>query len=128
MKFGMNLLLWTGELHDGMIPVLEMLKHQGYDGVELPIFNTGLDYKKWGKRLDDLGLCRTAVTVRTADDNPISSDAGVRRKGIEGTCKPLDCCAAVGATARVGAEPTPAAVAPRSPWSAVPPRATTPLP
>lgn len=102
MKFGMNLLLWTGELHDGMIPVLEMLKHQGYDGVELPIFNTGLDYKKWGKRLDDLGLCRTAVTVRTADDNPISSDAGVRRKGIEGTCKTLDCCAAVGATHLVG--------------------------
>jgi D-psicose/D-tagatose/L-ribulose 3-epimerase len=102
MKFGMNLLLWTGELHDGMIPVLQMLKHQGYDGVELPIFNTGLDYKKWGQRLDDLGLARTAVTVRTADDNPISSEAGVRRKGIEGNCKVLDCCAAVGATHLVG--------------------------
>lgn len=102
MKFGMNLLLWTGELNDGMIPVLEMLKHQGYDGVELPIFNTGLDYKKWGKTLDDLGLERTAVTVRTADDNPISPDAGVRQKGIEGNCKVLDCCAAVGATHLVG--------------------------
>ena len=27
MKFGMNLLLWTGELNDGMIPVLAMLKN-----------------------------------------------------------------------------------------------------
>ena len=40
MKFGMNLLLWTGEMHDGLIPVLEMLKNLGYDGVEVPIFNT----------------------------------------------------------------------------------------
>ena len=44
MKFGMNLLLWTGELHDGMMPVLEMIKRLGFDGVELPIFNTNLDY------------------------------------------------------------------------------------
>jgi D-psicose/D-tagatose/L-ribulose 3-epimerase len=102
MKFGMNLLLWTGELNDGMAPVLQMLAHQGYDGVEVPIFNTGLDYKKWGKLLDDLGLERTAVTVRTADDNPISSDAGIRRKGIEATCKVLDCCAAIGATHLAG--------------------------
>ena len=38
MKFGMNLLLWTGELNDGMLPVLEQLKKIGYDGVEVPIF------------------------------------------------------------------------------------------
>ena len=35
MKFGMNLLLWTGEMNDGMIPVLAMLKNLGFDGVEL---------------------------------------------------------------------------------------------
>jgi D-psicose/D-tagatose/L-ribulose 3-epimerase len=68
----------------------------------LPIFNTGLDYARWGKLLDEIGLDRTAVTVRTSDDNPISSDAAVRRKGIEGTMKVLDCCAAVGATTLVG--------------------------
>ena len=63
MRFGMNLLLWTGELHDGMMPVLEMLKRLGYDGVELPIFNTGLDYSEWGRRLD-----RLAKPQRTAGD------------------------------------------------------------
>lgn len=102
MKYGMNLLLWTGEMHEGMLPVLEMLRKQGYDGVEVPIFNTSLDYQSWGKRLDDLGLERTAVTVRAAEDNPISEDAAVRKKGIEGTCKVLDCCAALGATHLVG--------------------------
>ena len=102
MKYGMNLLLWTGELNDGIIPTLKMLKSLGYDGVEVPIFNPNLDYAKWGKILDDLGLERTAVTIRGVDDNPISSDAKVRKAGIEATMKTLDACAAVGATALVG--------------------------
>lgn len=102
MKFGMNLLLWSGELHDGLIPVLKMLKALGYDGVELPIFNTQLDYARWGRILDELGLARTAVTVRTVDDNPISPDPAVRQRGIEATMRVLDCCAAVGATTLVG--------------------------
>ena len=102
MKFGMNLLLWSGELHDGMIPVLEMLKNLGYDGVEIPLFNTSLDYAAWGRRLDDLGLARTAVTVRGAEDNPISPEAAVRAAGVENTKRVLDCCATVGATTLVG--------------------------
>ena len=35
MKFGMNLLLWTGQLNDDLLPVLENLKKMGYDGVEV---------------------------------------------------------------------------------------------
>ena len=98
MKYGMNLLLWTGEMNDSMLPVVKLLNNLGYDGVELPIFNTALDYKKWGKILDDHGLARTAVTIRTVEDNPISPDANIRKKGIEGTMRCLDCCAAAGCT------------------------------
>jgi len=102
MKFGMNLLLWTGELSDHMLPVLESLKQMGFDGVELPLFNTSLDYAAWGRRLDNLGLGRTAVTVRNAEDNPISPDAAVRAKGVENTKRAIDCCQAVGAETLVG--------------------------
>ncbi|MCE3017344.1 MAG: sugar phosphate isomerase/epimerase family protein [Pirellula sp.] len=102
MKYGMNLLLWSGELNDGMLPILEKLKAMGFDGVEIPIFNLDLDYATWGKRLDDLGLKRTAVTVRTIEDNPISPDAAVRQKGVELNKKTLDCCAAAGAETIVG--------------------------
>ncbi len=102
MKFGMNLLLWTGELNDAMKPVLSSLKGMGYDGVELPLFNVDLDYAAWGKHLDELGLERTAVTVRGEADNPISPDAAVRAAGVAGTKKALDCCAAAGATHLVG--------------------------
>ena len=102
MKYGMNLLLWTGELNEGLLPVLESLKNMGYDGVELPLFNYDLDYSAWAGWLDDLGLERTAVTVRTEEDNPISPDAAVRGKGVDNNKRALDCCAAVGATHLVG--------------------------
>ena len=36
MQFGLNLLLWTDHLHDGLMPILEQLKAIGYDGVEVP--------------------------------------------------------------------------------------------
>ncbi len=102
MKFGMNLLLWSGELSDDLVPTLEALKQMGYDGVELPMFNLELDYAAWGKRLQELGLECTAVTVRTEEDNPISPDAAVRSAGVDATKRTLDCCAAAGATHLVG--------------------------
>ncbi len=102
MKYGMNLLLWSGELNDEILPVLEQLKEMGYDGVEVPIFNTELDYSAWGQRLDDLGLERTAVTVRNEEDNPISPDPDNRARGVAATCQVVDCCAALGATTLVG--------------------------
>jgi D-psicose/D-tagatose/L-ribulose 3-epimerase len=102
MKFGMNLLLWTDRLHDGMLPVLEKIKKMGYDGVEIPLFDLSLDYAAWGKRFDDLGLARTAVTVRGAADNPISADAKVRAAGVANTKRTLDCCQAAGCQTLVG--------------------------
>lgn len=102
MKYGMNLLLWNGEINEGMLATLEKLKAMGYDGVEVPLFNLGLDYAAWGKRLDDLGLRRTAVTVRNVEDNPISPDAAVRAKGVQLNKQTLDCCAALGVENLVG--------------------------
>lgn len=102
MKFGMNLLLWTGELNDSILPVLESLQRMGYDGVELPMFNLQLDYASWGRRLDELGLERTAVTVRGEADNPISPDATVRKRGIDLMKRTLDCCQAAGIKLLVG--------------------------
>jgi D-psicose/D-tagatose/L-ribulose 3-epimerase len=98
MKFGMNLLLWTGHVDESILPVLDRLKSMGYDGVEVPMFE--LDekfYGDWCKRLDDLGLRRTAVTVRTEADNPISADASVRAAGVAANKRALDCCQALGA-------------------------------
>ncbi len=102
MKYGMNLLLWSGEVNEEMMPVCEQLKAAGYDGVEIPMFNLDLDYAALGNQLDSLGLARTAVTIRGEEDNPISADAAVRAKGIDLTKKTLDLCAAAGVETLVG--------------------------
>ena len=102
MNYGMNLLLWSGEVTDELMPVCEQLKAMGFEGVELPMFNLDLDYAGLGKRLDDMGLRRTAVTIRNEQDNPISPQAAVRAKGVELSKKTLDCCAAAGVETLVG--------------------------
>jgi D-psicose/D-tagatose/L-ribulose 3-epimerase len=84
MQYGLNLLLWTDRMHDGLVPVVERIKSLGYDGIEMPIFE--LDepvYRQWGRKLDAIGLKRTAVTVRGPGDNPISPSAGVRAAAVD---------------------------------------------
>lgn len=97
MRYGMNLLLWADTLSDEALPLLDQVKQIGFDAVEIPIFEVDVDkYARWGKHLDDAGLARTGVTVRGAEDNPISPDPLVRRKGVEGNKAALDCAAAAG--------------------------------
>jgi D-psicose/D-tagatose/L-ribulose 3-epimerase len=103
VKYGLNLLLWTDRMHDGLVPVVERIKRLGYDGVEIPIFE--LDeplHRAWGRRLDDVGLERTAVTVRGPGDNPISPSATVRQAAVDAMRRTLDCCHAAGVRTLVG--------------------------
>ncbi|MBN2021971.1 MAG: sugar phosphate isomerase/epimerase [Pirellulales bacterium] len=103
MRYGMNLLMWTDTLSDEAMPILDELKEVGYDAVELPMFDRDeANSVKWGKRLDALGLARSATTVRGADDNPMSADPAVRRRGIEANKETLDCCAAAGCEVMAG--------------------------
>ena len=98
MKFGMNMLLWTADVDDSHSQILADIKSWGYDGVELPMFSTDeAKFRKLGKRLDELGLGRTAVTVCSTEANPISPTASVRQAGVEHLKKCIDMCAAVGA-------------------------------
>jgi D-psicose/D-tagatose/L-ribulose 3-epimerase len=103
MKLGINLYLWADDMHDSLMPALEKLKQIGYDGVEVPIFD--LDEKKWtlwAKRLDDLGLERTANTVIAPEHNPVSADPKIRQAAYEHLKAVIDCCAAVGSSVLCG--------------------------
>ena len=103
MRFGMNLLMWTDTLHDDILPLLDEIRQIGYDAVEIPTFELDVDkYAVWGKRLDEADLARTGVTVRGADDNPMSSDPKIRQKGIDMNKAVLDCCQAAGVETLVG--------------------------
>src|SRR5216683_1834830 len=103
MKFGINLYLWADDMHDGLMPVLQKLKKIGYDGVEVPIF--GLDpakWKVWARRLDDLGLERTANTVIAPEHNPVSADPKIREAAYRHMQGVVDSCATVGSSILCG--------------------------
>ena len=103
MRFGINVLLWSDVLTDELLPRLDEIKQLGYDAVEVPVFEIDVKkYEKWGKYLKDAGLACTAVTVRGGDDNPMSPDPAIRKKGVEANKASLDCCQAIGAEALVG--------------------------
>ena len=103
MRYGLNVMLWTDTLDDNLLPVLEDIKKIGYDVVEVPVFDLDVDlYAKWGKRLTDFGLGRTGTAIRGVDDNPMSPDAAIRRKGIDNNKLAVDCAAAAGCETLVG--------------------------
>lgn len=103
MKYGMNMLLWTSEVTEEHYGILEFLKKTGFDGVELPVFDLDVaKFSRLGKKLDELGLQRTAVTVCSDADNPISSDASVRAAALTRLKKAIDTVAAAGATLLCG--------------------------
>lgn len=103
MKYGINLYLWADDMHDGLVPALESLKRMGYDGVEVPVFDLDqAKWTRWAKRLDDLGLERTANTVIAPEHNPVSEDPAVRKAAFEHMQRVVDSCAAVGSSILCG--------------------------
>jgi len=103
VKYGINLMLWNDDMDDSLMPALELVRETGYDGVEVPMFD--LDPAKWalwGRRLDDLGLARTANHVVAAEFDPVSPDPVVRQRAYEHMVKVVDCCQEVGASVLAG--------------------------
>ncbi|MGI6458151.1 MAG: sugar phosphate isomerase/epimerase family protein [bacterium] len=80
----MNLLLWTGKVTEEHVPILEELKQNGYDGVEIPLFDFDTKNNKiLRKHLDRLELGCTTVTVMPEEANPISNDKAVRAAALK---------------------------------------------
>jgi len=103
MKYGMNLLLWSGSIGPEHYQLLADLKTTGFDGVEIPIFGgTPADYQPLRAELDKNGLKCTTVTILTAETNAVSPDAAVRRKAVEWLKTVVDINHTLGAETVVG--------------------------
>lgn len=103
MKVGLNVLLWTAGFKEENFPLLDKVRDWGYDGVEFPMFTP--DCSPWSKlrrKLDELRLGRTAVTIVSPEANPISPEHESRRAGIEHLKACVDSCGELGADALVG--------------------------
>lgn len=105
MKVGMNLLLWTGHVTEEHVPILRALKAEGFDGVEVPIFDPSdvAHYRRLGSILDDLGLERTCVALIPDEaHDPASANPAARQGGLDHLIRVIDCAEALGAQALVG--------------------------
>ena len=105
MKIGINLLLWTGHVTAEHLPTLDMVRGHGFDGVEVPVFDTAdpAHYRWLGGVLDDMGLARTAVAIMPdAAHNPISDDPAERAAALDHLRRVAGCCHELGATVLAG--------------------------
>ncbi|MEX0701226.1 MAG: sugar phosphate isomerase/epimerase family protein [Planctomycetales bacterium] len=98
MRYGLNLLLWTTHVDESHSELLGQIKEWGYDGVEVPIFDADpTRYGPLAKRLDALGLERTAVTACAPEINLISADSAIRAAAVEHLKRAIDACGLLGA-------------------------------
>jgi D-psicose/D-tagatose/L-ribulose 3-epimerase len=103
MKYGFNLLLWTGHVTDEHLPIFRALKKAGYDGVELPLFEGTPDhYARLGEQLRKLELGVTTVSVLGAGHNALSPDKAQRKAAVERAKWAVACTAALGADILAG--------------------------
>lgn len=103
IKIGMNMLLWGLDITSQHIPVFEMLKHAGYDGVEIPMLGqSAAQLKAMAAACDDLGLARTAAAFVGEEVNPISPDPSIRAAAIDNLKKAVDDANLIGADIIVG--------------------------
>lgn len=104
MSYGMNMLLWSGDVTgDERLPLFGRLKGMGFDTVEAPIFDARVErFEQLGKRLEEMGLGRTASTALSPERNLISDDDKTRRAGVDFLKSAIDCCHALGSRLLIG--------------------------
>jgi D-psicose/D-tagatose/L-ribulose 3-epimerase len=84
IKIGFNVLAWTADVSEKVLPIADRLKKIGYDGVECFV-GSGDEaaYKKFGNHARNIGLETTAVFVVDKDTNPVDRSAAVRTKALD---------------------------------------------
>jgi D-psicose/D-tagatose/L-ribulose 3-epimerase len=99
VKIGMCMFLWTTRVGPEHEALLADIRATGFDGVEIPVFDGApADYAALGRRLDGMGLDRTAVSaIGDPALDLISPDPAVRQAGVDRMRWVLDCTAALGA-------------------------------
>jgi len=103
MKFSMNLLLWGNQIDESLFPTLELIREIGFEGVEVPLFDTNVEkWFSWRQQLDSLGLACETDTMCGPEINLISADRHVHRAAIEHLKKCLDCTLVLGGTKLMG--------------------------
>ncbi len=94
--FGINLMVWNGQVGTAELALLPQLRAMGYDGIEIPLFDP-VTFRTEAIRssLDATGLHCTVSTAMPATANLI--DAGRRAAGVSFLRSVIEQAAALGA-------------------------------
>jgi D-psicose/D-tagatose/L-ribulose 3-epimerase len=98
VKYGINMLLWTGDVTPAHAPVLREIKEWGFDIAELAVLeNVDVrNYRDVARILDDVGLDRTLNAGASLEHNPIDDRASVRRATVDYFRRIIDICEVLG--------------------------------
>lgn len=98
VRVGMDMRLWGSTTGVAQLPVLEMLRQQGYEGVELPLpgGQGESELKLVAVTLADLGLDACTWTRLPPEFNPVSPDATARAGALDFLRARLDEAALIG--------------------------------
>jgi D-psicose/D-tagatose/L-ribulose 3-epimerase len=84
MKFGANTFIWADHFGQEQIPLLEMIRRAGFDGIEIPLIDPEQTRDpKIARAIEAHGLQCTVCSVLPAGLNAISADAEVRKRTLE---------------------------------------------
>jgi D-psicose/D-tagatose/L-ribulose 3-epimerase len=79
----MNLLVYGPEMDQNVLAELAFIAETGYQGIEIPIFNTDLaHWGPWKQEADRLGLQIFACGIAGPNENLISPDPNIRQAGL----------------------------------------------
>ncbi|MHA8075259.1 sugar phosphate isomerase/epimerase family protein [Aquirufa sp. TARAVU-A1A] len=93
----MNLLVFGPEMDQTVLSELAFIAETGYQGVEIPIFNTDLaHWEAWKKEADRLGLQIFTCGIAGPSENLISPDPAVRNAGLAYIKATIDIAAYLG--------------------------------
>jgi D-psicose/D-tagatose/L-ribulose 3-epimerase len=103
VKIGMNTLLWTGTFTEQHLDLFDRIAAIGFDGVEFSLYDPNASpWPAMKRRLDDLGLKRTGVTMVSGDDSLADESPAVRRHAVDHLKACLDVGAFMGVEVMAG--------------------------
>ena len=103
LRLGFSFLYFGPRLDESLHAWFPRLVHHGYTGAELPVVGaTAAQLVATRRALDAAGLRATAVGFATADADPLSPDAAVRRAAIAHLGQLAEHAAALGADVLAG--------------------------
>ncbi len=102
MRFGCNLMLWTGSFTKKDVKYIDKVAKLGFDGVEIPLFDPkAVDVKSTCHALEGNGIGATSCTVMV-DGSFVDAGAKSRQSAIDHYYRVLDVSKEIGADCVVG--------------------------